>query len=212
MNGAVGRSVNAGHNSIIWDVLAEMEQLVGDNICFRVNAMSGRGYENGHEWIDLGLSVKWATCNVGASTPEAYGNYYAWGETAPKSNYMGSTYTYLNTPSVLPLNRDAAFVNWGGNWRMPTSDEIQELKEKCKWTWMGRGYKVIGPNGNSIFLPAAGNRTGTNIYDKGLSGCYWSSSFKSEYAKAYYIKFYSNTVYSHTYNRTYGKSVRAVLD
>ena len=63
---------------------------------------------------DLGLSVKWAVCNVGASTPEAYGNYYAWGETVPKSNYMGSTYTYSNTPSVLPLNRDTASENGEG--------------------------------------------------------------------------------------------------
>lgn len=86
------------------------------------------------------------------------------------------------------------------------------LKEKCNWKWTGRGYKVTGPNGNSIFLPAAGNRTGSNFLDKGLSGCYWSSSFKIEYAKAYYIRFYSNSVYRDTYNRTYGKSVRAVLD
>ncbi len=70
---------------------------------------------NGHEYVDLGLSVKWATCNVGATKPEEYGNYYAWGETTTKSSYAESNYTYSNSPTTLPLNKDAASVNMGGS-------------------------------------------------------------------------------------------------
>ena len=115
---------------------------------------------NGHEYVDLGLSVKWATCNVGATKPEALGDYFAWGETSPKNSYTESNYTYSNNPSTLPLNKDAASVNMGGKWRMPTKKECQELLEKCSFEQITQngvyGYKVIGPNGNFIFLPATG--------------------------------------------------------
>ena len=113
------------------------------------------GVENGHNWVDLGLSVKWATCNVGATTPEGYGNYYAWGETKPKSTYDWSTYKYCNgdrysmtkyctnseygivdNKTTLELSDDAAHVNWGGSWRMPTKAEQDELNN-CTWTWTG---------------------------------------------------------------------------
>ena len=208
VSGDVGRGITAGYRTITWDVLSELENLIAD-VSFRVNATSGMGYENGHEWVDLGLSVKWATCNVGASTPESYGNYYAWGETSPKSSYTYSTYTYSSNPTTLPLNRDAVAVNWGGNWRKPTINELKELKEKCKWTWTGRGYTVTGPNGNSIFLPAAGCRYYSDVYYAGSDGYYWSSSLDTNYA--YGLYFNSDRVLWDNDYRYYGQSVRGVL-
>ncbi|MBO5974468.1 MAG: hypothetical protein J6P95_01920, partial [Paludibacteraceae bacterium] len=170
-----------------------------------------KGTHNGHEWVDLGLSVKWATCNVGASTPEGYGNYYAWGETSPKSSYTSSNYTYSSNLTTLPLNRDAVAVNWGGSWRMPTKAEQDELREKCKWTWTGRGYTVTGPNGNSIFLPAAGYRSNSDLYYAGSNGCYWSSSLNTSSSDyAYGLSFGSDGVGWDYGDRFCGLSVRGV--
>ena len=143
------------------------------------------GTINGHEYVDLGLSVRWATCNVGASSPEGYGDYFAWGETSPKSSYYAddsktydkSSYNYdIGENSSL----DAARVNWGGTWRLPTKAEMQELIDKCTWSraFQGRraGYKVTGPSGRSIFLPAAGDCAGSSLYNAGSLGGYWTSS------------------------------------
>ena len=111
------------------------------------------GYKNNHAWIDLGLpsGTKWATCNVGASQPHGYGNYYAWGETATKTNYSESnSKTYGKNISDISGNSDydAARANWGGSWRMPTEREMEELVNKCTWTWTTlsgvKGYKVTG--------------------------------------------------------------------
>ncbi len=117
------------------------------------------GELNGHEWVDLGLSVKWATCNVGASTPEEYGNYFAWGETSPKLEYTEENCkTYREEIENIAGNPiyDAARANWGSEWRMPTSEECEELLSECKWKRTKqndhKGYKITGPNGNSIFL------------------------------------------------------------
>lgn len=119
--------------------------------------------------VDLGLSVYWASCNLGATKPEAYGDYYAWGETSPKANYTKGNYTYYNSSTAVYTDigeeisgteYDAAHVNLGGDWRMPTARECLELVSQCNWEWTQidgvNGYKVRGPNGNSIFLPAAG--------------------------------------------------------
>ncbi len=162
------------------------------------------GTENGHEYVDLGLSVKWATCNVGASKREEYGDYFAWGETEPKSTYNLSTYKWCNGSSYtltkyctnssygtvdnktqLELSDDAAAVNWGGSWRMPTDAELTELRENCTWTWTTQngvyGYKVTSKsNGNSIFLPAAGYLNGDALYNAGSYGLYWSSSLSTD--------------------------------
>ena len=163
------------------------------------------GMENGHEYVDLGLSVKWATCNVGANSPEEYGDYFAWGEVEPKTTYnwdiyrYGTTYDeltkycydsssgkdgFVDNKKVLDPEDDAATVNWGGNWRMPTIKEQVELSENCTWTWTTQngvnGYlftsNVDGYTDKSIFLPAAGYMSSGRSYDAGSRGYYWSSS------------------------------------
>ena len=140
-----------------------------------------------HGYIDLGLSVKWATCNIGAETPEEYGDYFAWGETRTKTEYTsGNSTTYNQDIGDFSGNAlyDAATANWGGDWRMPTDSEMQELLNNCDWFWTQQGdvngYKITGPNGNSIFLPATG-RHGVSAEDVGEYGYYWTSTPSDEY-------------------------------
>ena len=178
------------------------------------------GSSNGHDWVDLGLSVKWATCNVGATSPEEYGDCFAWGETSPKTEYTEeNSLTYGKQMSDIAGNAqyDAARANWGGNWRMPTKAEMQELEDKCTWTWTTQngvnGYKVTGPNGNSIFLPAAGYRNGSSFRGAGSVGNYWSSTPYGSYSgNAYYLYFNSGNHYMDSSRRYYGQSVRPVLE
>ena len=156
------------------------------------------GYIAGHGYVDLGLpsGVKWATCNVGASSPEDYGDYFAWGETSPKAEYDWDTYLHwndldgdgwcdngeatINSDISGNVQYDAATANWGGSWRMPTKEEIQELVDYCEWEWTEvngvYGVKVIGPNGSCIFLPAARYRNGSSLDGDGSYGDYWSST------------------------------------
>ena len=292
------------------------------------------GTANGHDWVDLGLpsGTKWATMNVGATTPEGYGNYYAWGETQPKATYTLDNYkwydseteTYTKYPkakrnvvllgseqgrksltfnvtvpygthvcyiagspswehlkmqkvddthftlttdeldglaykycagdtwtfvekladgahpddreyaesdvvvawnaiqdpeiTILELEDDAAYANWGGDWRMPTIDEIDELVDNCTWTWTTQngvnGYKVSSKvNANSIFLPAAGYRYSSDMYYAGSSGSYWSSSLGTSSSNSACSLFFgsSNVDWGNNYLRDYGRSVRAVL-
>lgn len=199
------------------------------------------GVINGHEWVDLGLSVKWATCNVGASSPSDYGSFFSWGETRAKSKYSWEnlrfrvsgdsfdnvTFSKYNTESKrgpvdnkthLDLSDDAARVNWGGSWRMPTSAELDELKTKCTWTWTTQGgktgYKVTSKTtGSSIFLPAAGFRLGERLYSEDSSGSYWSSSLDSSRPyDAYYLSFRLDFVgWSYNY-RCFGYRVRPVTE
>jgi hypothetical protein len=144
--------------------------------------------------VDLGLSVKWATYNVGATTPEGYGSYFAWGETEEKDNCSWSTYKYYDSSTqhssdiganISGTGYDVARAKWGGSWRMPTAAEQQELDEKCTWTETVQngvvGMKVTGPNGNSIFLPAAGYRDAKGIEGAGDGGYYWSSTLCEKY-------------------------------
>ncbi len=170
--------------------------------------------------VDLGLpsGLKWANANLGASAPEDYGDYYAWGETEPKENYIWSTYKWGNgsydtltkyntngsygtfdNKTVLDLEDDVAHVKLGGSWRMPTKAEWAELLENCTWTWTTQngvnGRLVTASNGNSIFLPAAGYRDGTNFSDVGSRGYYWSSSLLTDYPYfAWYVDFFSGNV------------------
>ena len=179
-----------------------------------------RGRLNGHEWVDLGLSVLWATCNVGASSPSDYGDYYAWGETKTKSSYTeGNSKTYnVVMPDISGEPKyDAATANWGEGWRMPTKEELEELVDKCDWEWTSQsgrnGYKVTGPNGNSIFLPAAGWRYGTSLNIAGGYGNYWSSSPNGSYTpSAYRLYFRSGNHYVGWSYRYGGRSVRPVSD
>lgn len=192
------------------------------------------------EYVDLGLSVKWATFNVGACKPEGYGSYFAWGETQPKSTYDWSTYKWcrgsyntltkyctlssygnVDNKTTLELIDDAAHANWGGDWRMPTKAEQDELREQCTWTWTTQngveGYKVTSKsNGNSIFLPDAGVREGSK--SNGLdSGSYWSNmrytgytGYKSYPSDADYLYFNSIYYLRNFGDRCIGQSVRPV--
>ena len=192
--------------------------------------------KNNHAYVDLGLSVKWATCNVGAESPEDYGDYFAWGETTTKSTYNWSTYKYCNGSSdsltkyntkssygtvdnktQLDLSDDAAYANWGGSWRMPTYAELTELITKCTWTWTTQngiaGYKVTsqksGYTNQSIFLPAAGYRYDSSFKYVGICGYYESSSLDNP-IDAWEIYFDSYDVSRYGSYRYYGHSVRPV--
>jgi hypothetical protein len=218
--------------------------------------------EAGHEFVDLGLSVKWATCNIGADKPEDFGDYFAWGETSPyyesldpllwkegkergynrnsaSDNYNDRSVVFgtkqpapastsakysieTGAKQQLDPEDDAAHVNWGGNWRMPTMEECQELVDGCIWNATIRngvnGYKVKSKtNGNSIFIPAAEYYIGIRYnldYDKEqCMGYYWSSTLSPNYSyRASFISF--STMYSKygvdVQEREYGCPVRPV--
>ena len=192
----------------------------------------------GYEWVDMGLSVKWATCNVGANTPEEYGDYYAWGETETKSNYSWPSYKFgtCNTGPFTKYNTndyfgrvdnktqlnpadDVAHVKWGGSWRIPTDAEWTELRNRCTWTWTTQGgvngYKVTSKlNGNSIFLPAAGGRGETGLGIEGSYGNYWSSSLNGDASSLAWrgVYFNSDGVNRCCLYRCNGLSVRPVTD
>ena len=174
---------------------------------------------NGHEYVDLGLSVKWATCNVGAQSPEDYGEYYAWGETKTKTIYTWKGYRFrvsgdsysdvkfskynadvLSGPSnktVLELADDVANVKWGGNWRIPTKEEIEELFYNCDWVWTTQNgvigakitSRVEGYTDRSIFMPASGYIIDSKQVLKDNYGFGWSSTITDRNTSAYCITF-----------------------
>lgn len=187
--------------------------------------------------VDLGLSIKWAACNVGASSPEEYGGYYAWGEVEEKSDYSWSTYKWCNGTSnsmtkycidthrgtvdnktILDPEDDVAHVKLGGGWRMPTSDEMKELYDICTWERIHYngvyGELVTGPNGNSIFLPAAGQRINTSFVPPHLFHySYWSATLHNINNFAYNLSStkHGGPQWSKS-SRYYGHSVRPVSD
>lgn len=207
------------------------------------------------EAIDLGLSsgLKWASFNLGASAPEEYGDYFAWGEVSPyyktldplswragkAAGYDWTSYKwsgeatgkmtkYCTDPSygqdgftdgkttLDPLD-DVVSLRLDGKWRMPTLEDMDELRKKCTWTWTSvngvDGYRVQGPNGNSIFLPAAGLLDGTDITHEGTYGHYWTSSLYEEHPdQASNLVFESERSYLFADGREFGLSVRPVLD
>ncbi len=196
----------------------------------KINENPVSGVIENHDYVDLGLSVKWATCNVGASSISDYGDYFAWGETEPKEDYSWKTYMWCNGSSetinkygkssdyvfVLESLDDAATVNWGEKWRMPTIAELQELVHNCVWEWKiingVNGYKITAKNNNWIFLPAAGFRSGTSSNGVGSFGAYWSSTvneINSNYA--YGLYFGSNSRRDNN-SRYSGLTVRPVVD
>ena len=174
---------------------------------------------NGHGYVDLGLSVKWATCNVGASSPEDYGSYYAWGETSVKTIYtVENCSTYgITIGDIGGTSCDVAHVKWGGSWRMPTEAEFEELVDRCTWTWTTQGgkagYKVTGPSSKSIFLPATGYRFGASLNFAGSHGYRWSSTPDSSGTSvAYSLRFGSSSHRVSYGSRSYGHTVRPVSE
>lgn len=194
---------------------------------------------DGHEYIDLGLpsGTLWATMNIGANNPEDYGDYFAWGETEPKDDYNWNTnkWGYYDENSKLHITKyntnsdygpvdnkieldtedDAAYVNWGSSWRMPTMVQIKELINKCSWEWTTRnginGYRVIGPNGNELFLPATGYRYNSSLYYSYFEGHYWSRDLYDIHPDcAYRLRIAEGVRNCNVYNRYFGYAVRAV--
>ena len=195
-----------------------------------------------HEYVDLGLSVKWATCNVGASKPEEYGDYYAWGETEPKDFYFWKTYKYCDgsyktltkytdsacgkdgfsdNKSVLDPEDDVAHVKWGGNWRIPTKDEIEELRTQCTWTSTTlngvKGYTVTsnvgGYTDRSIFMPATGMRIRQWTLSTDTIGRFWGNSIEidDDSDDAVYLDFnFSRGPGRFSIVRCFGQCVRPV--
>ena len=176
------------------------------------------GSLNGHDYVDLGLpsGTLWATCNVGANKPEEKGDLFSWGETAPKETYKKSTYKYCNgeyhkltkycddkfdgynyytdNRTVLESSDDAASVNWGKEWRIPTEEEIRELIDKCTYEYKNQGNQgiiITGPNGNCIFLPEAGIKR--ENYTGGV-GWYWSSTLYDDSPEYGRTLFFDNTI------------------
>ena len=176
------------------------------------------------EAVDLGLSVKWASFNLGASAPEGYGNNYAWGEIETKNDYSWETYKWCNgsetsltkynsnslygtvdNKMTLDLEDDVAHNKLGGAWRMPTNEEWKELEDNCSWTWTNQngryGRLVTAPNGNSIFLPIVAN----------ISGDYWASSRVKDYPyNAWLVRIDSTSFYRYSTGRDHGCAIRPV--
>lgn len=184
--------------------------------------------------VDLGLSVKWANMNIGATSPERRGNYYAWGEVLYKNKYSSDTYKWWDgrrlsgyctdgdngkvdhLTELLGID-DAATYNWGEKWRIPTYEEWYELKYNCTWDWEDEdgvmGYRVRANNGNSIFLPAAGFCDGSRLIYLGSFGYYWSASLESDGTNEHWarnIQFHSCDISLETQLRELGLSVRPV--
>ena len=193
-----------------------------------------------HEYVDLGLpsGTLWATCNIGATNPEDYGDYFAWGEIETKNTYSWDNYKYANGASdkftkycnkssygydgytdsrtTLEKSDDVAYQIWGSDWCMPTPAQWQELKDKCTWKWTTRNgkedYKVKGKNGNTIFLPLAGYKgsDGTPLSIETF-GFYWSSSLDlDEPDCGGDLYFLSGLVNTGSCYRDCGRSVRPV--
>ena len=206
----------------------------------QVTVLNGNsGTLDGHVYVDLGLpsGTLWATCNVGASKPEEYGDYFAWGETKPKSDYSWSTYKYckgsydtmtkyctnssygtVDNKTVLEPSDDAATANWGSGWQMPSLEQLKELYNSSytttTWTTINGKYgrKITSKsNGNSILLPAAGCRLDTSLSSAGSGGGYWSRSRSASRSdNACYLYFNSSNISTYHDNRYYGRSVRPV--
>ena len=187
------------------------------------------------EAVDLGLSVKWANMNVGATKDSGFGSYFAWGEVKPKKYYSWGTYTWSKGDSNFLLkysvadrkiqlapSEDAARANWGGEWRMPTIAECEELADpaKCDWEWTTKdgvnGYKITGKKtGKSIFLPITGFRFYDGVQFRAIKGIYWTSTlYQGNPTKAYCLEFdFSDidvTFGNLSSNRFSGRCIRAV--
>ena len=175
------------------------------------------GVDN-HGYVDLGLSVKWATCNIGANSPSDYGNYFAWGEAETKQKYTDKNSTNYNKKKY--KYQDAASINWSPAWRLPTKEECDELVKYCTWQWVTvnghNGYKVTSKiNGESIFMPAAGFRNEDKLYESGKTGMLWSMTPIITFGKtfsAYYLEFSSSHGVSDWKKNCVGCPIRPVTE
>lgn len=174
--------------------------------------------------VDLGLSVNWSGFNMGASSPEEYGSFYAWGDVEPKDGlYEDAPYKYLVDSVYVDLGAnicgteyDVARHLWGEGWRLPSKKECEELKNNCRWEWTEyrgvKGMKVIGPNGNCIFLPAAGWQNST-LNGQGDNGNYWSGSLHDKkHERTWRLGFNNNGVYIGSRLRDNWHSVRPIKE
>lgn len=205
------------------------------------SAQTVSGQVSGYDYVDLGLpsGTKWATYNVGATKPEEYGDYFAWGETKPKKEYNLNTYKWCNgsennmtkycTDSIygtidnivrLDIKDDAATASWGDEWRMPTLDEIKELIDGCEWKivtdFNGSGLNgrlgISKKNGATIFIPASGFRFSSHLIFFNNRGIYWTSSLSEKYSyQANALFFYDNHIDCNTHSRRFGQNIRAVV-
>ena len=220
-------------SALTWDYSADVQ--VDEETCYTglaIRPVKGElDNSDGPLRVDLGLSVEWASCNVGAESPEEYGDYFAWGETATKSSYdesnsaiYGLSISELESRGIidaagnLTAAYDAATVNWGEGWRMPTTAEIQELIDNCTWKWTTNdgtisgvyGYEVTAPNGNSIFLPPAGYYRGMSHFYPSAHG-YYASVTNSMDGGVYCLHFRQGVYESYNFtNSAYGIAVRPV--
>lgn len=233
------------------EIRTSKSQTITRSNLLKMPAVNYEGTAAGPVAVDLGLpsGLKWASFNLGATAPEEYGDYFAWGETEPhytslnpltwkdgKNGYTWATYKWcegsyntqtkycinsafgsVDNKTVLDPEDDAAHVNWGGTWRMPTDEEWTELRTECTWEWTSQngayGRLVTGPNNNSIFLPAAGSWFETDLEDVDAVDNYWSSSLSSDssdYGWCAYSDFYS--FFHISYCRFFGQSVRPVMN
>jgi hypothetical protein len=196
---------------------------------------NAQNLHNGHEFVDLGLSVKWATCNMGASKPEEYGDYFAWGEISPKNEYDIKNYKWSNgkydgitkycanvdfgiidNQRDLDLADDVVHIKWGGKWRIPTKEELIELIEKCIWKWIIIngicGYEIMSKKtGHSIFIPAAGYKSKTTTHSANTTLECWSQSVDLQVAdSACCLGCDANTIDFCIEDRSVGLSIRPV--
>lgn len=199
----------------------DVDTSYGENKSFKTKISYGS--INGYDWVDLGLpsGLKWATTNVGASLPEEFGEYYAWGEIKTKPEYTSDNcFTFGETISDFSGNQtyDVARKKWGSTWRIPTRPEFDELKNHCTWDLCTLndviGYKVTGPNGNQIFLPAAGYQYETSFFDTGDKGYYWTSTPNEDSYDDYAFSFHfnMNSQYVYSFYRYYGQCVRPISE
>jgi hypothetical protein len=205
-------------------VLYDGEYLYGATKSFTTKSNATTGTLNGHGWVDLGLpdGTKWATCNVGASTPEGYGDYYAWGETTTKTTYSDYNWVFDNVNinfDIAGTQYDVAHVKWGSTWKMPTLEQTKTLIENCTHVWTTqngvKGMKFTGPNGNSIFLPAAGYNFAHpipgGIMGVGDYGYYWlSSSSGGDLISVAFLLFNSSECYTAYQGGPMGRTIRPV--
>ena len=223
-------------------ILAEFDASTVDSLVFSIseslNTPQVSGLYRGYEYVDLALpsGTLWARKNVGAEFPEDYGDYFAWGEVQAKYTYDWSTYKWcegsydtqtkycvdsdygiFDSKMILDYEDDVANVKWGGSWRIPSREQIEELRTECVWIWTVQngvnGYKISSNrNGNSIFLPAAGRLYKSDSYISGVYGCYWSRSVYYPHSwYAYYLFFNSSDVSKSSLSRDQGFSVRPVF-